>query len=116
MGDNLIEVELGHIKELFTEKMKEVERRLHDLEEDDKKLNAKINEYNTDQAKIMEQLKTISEKLEDLGRKQEEFLKCPKPTDVLNKNKAGMWDKITSTAITTIVGALIGALVTLILR
>lgn len=116
MGDNLIEAELGHLKELFTEKMKDIERRLHDLEDDDKKLNTKINEYNTDQAKIMEQLKTISEKLEDLGRKQEEFLKSPKPTDVLNRNKAGLWDKITGTAISTIVGALIGALIALILK
>lgn len=101
---------------VLEEKFINLERRVKELEDDDKRINSKINEYNVNQALIMEQLSNINAKLDELAQKQEEFLKCPKPTDVLNKNKAGMWDKITSTAITTIVGALIGALVTLILR
>lgn len=116
MVDEVFQKELEGLKLLYNEKFENLERRVKSLEDDDKTLNNKINEYNTNQAKIMEQLKTISEKLEELGKKQEEFLKCPKPADVLNKEKAGNWNKIVGTAITTIVGALVGALIALILK
>lgn len=118
MGNNeeLLRTELNGLKDLMNEKFTNIERRVKSLEDDDIKLNEKINEYNTNQVKIIEQLNNITEKLEELGRKQEEFMKIPKAGDVINKGKAGLWDKITGTAISTIVGALIGALIALILK
>lgn len=118
MGNNeeLLRAELSGLKDLINEKFENMERRVRSLEDDDKKLNEKINEYNTNQAKIIEKLNNITEKLEELGKKQEEFMKFPKAGDVINKGKAGLWDKITGTAISTIVGALIGALIALILK
>lgn len=105
-------MELGVIEE----KIKNLERRIRDLEEDDKKLQDKMNTYDTNQATIMEQLHHINEKLDDLAKRQDEFFKSPKPADVINKEKASNWNKIVGTAITTIVGALVGALIALILK
>jgi chromosome segregation ATPase len=101
---------------VLEEKFINLERRVKELEDDDKRINNKINEYNVNQALIMEQLSNINAKLDELAQKQEEILKSPKAAELINRNKAGLWDKITGTAISTIVGALIGALIALILK
>lgn len=105
-------MELAVLEEKFTN----LERRVKELEDDDRRINSKINEYNVNQALIMEQLSNINAKLDELAQKQEEILKSPKAGELINRNKAGLWDKITGTAISTIVGALIGALIALILK
>lgn len=102
--------------EVLEVEMKEIERRLKLVEDECKIFSNKINEQDNATDKILVELKYIKDTLEKVVKNQDAMLGKPTAQQTLEKEKSAKWDKIIYTAIATIVGAGLGALLSLIIK
>lgn len=102
--------------EVLEVEMKEIERRLKLVEDECKIFSNKINEQDNATDKILVELKYIKDTLEKVVKNQDAMLGKPTTQQILEKEKSAKWDKIIYTAIATIVGAGLGALLSLIIK
>lgn len=96
-------------------RLKNLEERCNKSEDAIVELRTRVSNSETTQRVILTQLEYIQEKIDEVASKQDVLLNNHS-TNNLTEDKAKKWDKIIMTIIATVITALIGAVMVLILK